>query len=114
VARLPRSVGRGDGIELGIDGDRSVQTSWHAVSEVDPEMLLLKQRYAAEFTDAFKAVLVTLSSDERNVLRLHYLDGLTVEEVAQTLGKTAAAVKALQRRGLSTLRIALEKEGATL
>jgi RNA polymerase sigma-70 factor (ECF subfamily) len=50
----------------------------------DPELQLLKQRFAKEFTDAFKSVLPTLSSDERNVLRLHYLDGLTLEEVGVT------------------------------
>ena len=49
-----------------------------------PEIQLLKQRYAVEFKEAFAAVLVTLSADERNVLRLHYLDGLTLEEVGKT------------------------------
>jgi len=39
---VPEQVRRAGGWELlGADGDRSVQTSWHAVSEVDPEMLLL-------------------------------------------------------------------------
>ena len=39
---VPEQVRRAGGWELlGAAGDRSVQTSWHAVSEVDPEMLLL-------------------------------------------------------------------------
>jgi RNA polymerase sigma-70 factor (ECF subfamily) len=52
--------------------------------ENDPELELLKRRYAAELRAAFVHTLESLSPDERNVLRLHYLDGLTLEEVAAT------------------------------
>ena len=39
---VPEQVRRAGGWELlGTDGDRSVQSSWRAVLEVDPEMLLL-------------------------------------------------------------------------
>jgi iron complex transport system substrate-binding protein len=39
---VPEQIRRAGGWELlGADGDRSVQTTWDAVSEVDPEMLLL-------------------------------------------------------------------------
>lgn len=47
----------------------------------DPEMELLKRRYAADLREAFVATLGALTADERNVLRMHYLDGLTIEEV---------------------------------
>jgi RNA polymerase sigma-70 factor, ECF subfamily len=69
-------------------------------SDHDPEVQLLKQRFAKEFTDAFKAVLVTLSADERNVLRLHYLDGLTIEEV----GKTYRVSRATAARWIASAR----------
>jgi RNA polymerase sigma-70 factor, ECF subfamily len=69
-------------------------------TEHDPEVQLLKQRYAKEFTDAFKSVLVTLSADERNVLRLHYLDGLTIEEV----GKTYRVSRATAARWIASAR----------
>lgn len=49
----------------------------------DPEVLLLKRKYAREFKEAFATVLGSISQDERNVLRLHYLDGLTIEEVGK-------------------------------
>jgi RNA polymerase sigma-70 factor, ECF subfamily len=71
-----------------------------AATDHDPEMMLLKQRFAAEFSEAFKAVLVTLSSDERNVLRLHYLDGLTVEEV----GKVYRVSRATAARWIASAR----------
>jgi iron complex transport system substrate-binding protein len=39
---VPEQIRRAGGWELlGSDGERSVQTTWDAVSEVDPEMLLL-------------------------------------------------------------------------
>jgi RNA polymerase sigma-70 factor (ECF subfamily) len=65
-------------------------------------------------TEQVEALCRRLPDDQRDVLLLRLVSALTVEEVAQTLGKTAASVKALQRRGLATLRLALETEGATL
>ena len=39
---VPEQIRRAGGWELlGADGDRSVQTTWDAIAEVDPEMLLL-------------------------------------------------------------------------
>ncbi len=49
-----------------------------------------------------------LPADQRAVLLLRVLADLTVEQVAQVLGRSVASVKALQRRGLRTLRRRLE------
>jgi RNA polymerase sigma factor (sigma-70 family) len=49
-------------------------------------------------------VCARLPDDQRDVLLLRILADLTVEQVAAVLGKTAPAVKALQRRALTTLR----------
>jgi len=53
-----------------------------------------------------------LPADQRSVLLLRILADLTVEQVATVLGKSVASVKALQRRGLRTLRDRLEREAA--
>ncbi|MEZ2391242.1 RNA polymerase sigma factor [bacterium RCC_150] len=45
-----------------------------------------------------------LGNDQREVLALRIVAGLTVEQVADVVGKTAGAVKQLQRRALLTLR----------
>ncbi|MBB3083393.1 RNA polymerase sigma factor [Geodermatophilus sabuli] len=50
----------------------------------------------------------TLPADQRAVLLLRVLGDLTVDQVAQVLGRSAGSVKALQRRGLRSLRVALE------
>jgi RNA polymerase sigma factor (sigma-70 family) len=54
--------------------------------------------------DDVRAALEGLSPDQRSVLVLRILGGLTVEEVARVLGKRPGAVKALQRRGLAAVR----------
>jgi RNA polymerase sigma-70 factor, ECF subfamily len=55
-----------------------------------------------------------LAPDQRDVLLLRVLGGLTVAEVADVIGKRPGAVKALQRRGLATLERALSREGVPL
>jgi RNA polymerase sigma factor (sigma-70 family) len=49
-----------------------------------------------------------LPTDQRAVLLLRILADLTVEQVAQVMGRSEGSVKALQRRGLRTLRDRLE------
>jgi RNA polymerase sigma factor (sigma-70 family) len=49
-----------------------------------------------------------LPDDQRSVLLLRILADLTVEQVAEVMGRSMASVKALQRRGLRTLREQLE------
>lgn len=59
------------------------------------------------------AILSGLSADQRDVLVLRVVSDLSLAETAEVLGKSYEAVKALQRRGLTALRIALSSpEGA--
>ena len=61
-----------------------------------------------------RQLLSTLSDDQREVLLLRILGDLTVEQVADAIGKRTGAVKALQRRGLAALRRTVEAEGVPL
>lgn len=54
-------------------------------------------------TDA-RTLLNGLSGDQRDVLVLRIFADLTIEQIADLLGKRPGAVKALQRRGLEALR----------
>lgn len=72
--RRGRKEAHADGDEGGEDGMRSAAP--------DPEVDYLKLRYGQEFRAAFGATLAALPTDERNVLRLHYLDGLSLDQVA--------------------------------
>ncbi len=53
------------------------------------------------------ALLDTLTPEQRDVLLLRIVGDLSVEDVARIVGRRSGAVKALQRRGLETLRRAL-------
>lgn len=58
-----------------------------------------------ELTEAyFRRLMVELTAEQRDVLLLRILGGLTVPEVAAAVGKRAGAVEALQRRALAKLR----------
>ena len=49
-----------------------------------------------------------LPEDQRSVLLLRILADLTIEQIAEVMDRSAGAVKALQRRGLRSLRALLD------
>jgi RNA polymerase sigma-70 factor (ECF subfamily) len=57
------------------------------------------------------AALTRLPEDQRQVVELHHLKGLTVAEVAGQMGRTRAAVVGLLFRGLKKLRLLLREGG---
>ncbi len=54
--------------------------------------------------DRVRSMIEKLTPDQSSVLFLRILGGLTVEEVSRAVGKPVTAVKALQRRGLASIR----------
>ena len=61
-----------------------------------------------------QAVLAVLPDDQREVLTLRVVADLSVEQVASIIGRSAGAVKQLQRRGMVSLRAALNERRVTL
>ncbi|MFO0548840.1 MAG: sigma-70 family RNA polymerase sigma factor [Polyangiaceae bacterium] len=59
---------------------------------LDPELALVKEEYRAAFKVAFRAAVEALDPHERNLLRLHLVDGLTLEELARMYGQHRATV----------------------
>jgi RNA polymerase sigma-70 factor (subfamily 1) len=51
--------------------------------------------------------LLRLPDDQRQAVRLLYLDGLTIKEICRQLGRTAPSVRGLIRRGQRKLRVFL-------
>jgi RNA polymerase sigma factor (sigma-70 family) len=51
-----------------------------------------------------RETLASLTGDQREVLLLRVLAGLSIDEVAQAMGKRPGAVKALQHRAVRALR----------
>lgn len=60
-----------------------------------------------------RVVLDRLPEDQREVLVLRLVADLSIEAVAAVMGRSAGAVKQLQRRGLLTVRQELERAGVT-
>ena len=58
-------------------------------------------------TDEVVALLGTLTPEQRDVLLLRFVGDMSVDEVARIVGRRPGAVKALQRRGLESLRRSL-------
>ncbi|MDO9591028.1 MAG: sigma-70 family RNA polymerase sigma factor [Microcella sp.] len=83
---------RGETVELHADEDPRRASS----AEDDAATRLGNQRALA--------LLETLPRDQRDVMVLRVVADLTVEQIADVLGKRPAAVKALQRRALERLR----------
>jgi RNA polymerase sigma-70 factor (ECF subfamily) len=84
-----------------VTDDSEVLTEWSG-GDVEEDALV---RVGAENVERLCG---GLPADQRAVLLLRILADLTVEQVAQVLGRSVASVKALQRRGLRTLRDRLE------
>ena len=61
-----------------------------------------------QLTEQLLAALMRLEPTQSEVITMRFLAGLSLQETALALGKTEAAVKALQYRGLNGLRRALE------
>lgn len=58
----------------------------------DPELDLARHRDGGAFKDALSDALESLETEERTILRLRYVDGLTVERIGRIYGVHAATI----------------------
>ncbi len=83
-------------------------------SATGPELGALKQQYRERFSAAFEAALGELQPAQRNLLRLHYLHGLSIDELGRLLGvhRSSAARRIAKTRQdlLSLTRRRLQAE----
>lgn len=61
--------------------------------------------------DHLRGAISHLTEEQQQVIILKFLQGFSTEEVAQRLGKTSGAVRALQFRALSALRGLMAEQG---
>lgn len=59
--------------------------------------------------EQLQKALARLNSDQRDVILLRFVNGLSINEVARSLDKSEDAIKGLQRRALSSLREILDE-----
>ena len=60
---------------------------------------------------ALREAIGTLTDEQQQVVILRFIEGQSIETVADTMGKNANAIKALQHRALRTLAGRLERAG---
>ncbi len=60
--------------------------------------------------EKIRGALAAIDPRQREVVELRFLAGLSLQEVADALDESVAAVKSLQHRGLQALRAALPEE----
>jgi RNA polymerase sigma-70 factor (ECF subfamily) len=82
----------------------------------DSELQVLAERYRGEVKAAFQEAFTALSAVERNLLRLHYLDGLTIDEIAamKRVHRSTAArriVRCCEQVASRTHRLLVERLG---
>jgi RNA polymerase sigma-70 factor (ECF subfamily) len=73
-----------------------------AAAETAPEI------DSAELVDQIRALIPTVSLSSRAVLILHYVEGLSLDEVAAILDLPSGTVKSRLAYGLATIRRKLE------
>ncbi|AUX39398.1 transcriptional regulator [Sorangium cellulosum] len=72
-------------------------------SAPDPELAFLKAHYRDEVSQALKDAFAGLPADERNVLRLYFLDGLGIDKIAAVYGVHRATAARWVTRGREAL-----------
>lgn len=81
----------------------SVEDANPAVGPTQGEALARKGR-----VDRARAALMQLTPLQQKVILLRFLEGMSLQEVAQVLERTVGSVKALQHRAVSSLQRVLE------
>lgn len=123
--RLRRYAGRGslEGWLLVVLGRRAYKVAQAARAAVEfddvllgdlatdnqPELELLKQRFRGLFSEAFRAAIARLTVRQRNLLRQHYLDQLSLDE----LGLLYRSHRSTVARWLADARTSLLDETRT-
>jgi RNA polymerase sigma-70 factor (ECF subfamily) len=83
---------------------RTQVVSAEYVKITDPRTNLEERALVNSDLDTIRLALVDLKEDYQNVIIWHYLDGLSIQEVAKLLGRTEEATRVLLSRALKTLR----------
>jgi len=89
AAREAGKVRRADTAAMPVDDDALFDA---LVAHDDPELAAIKHDAALAFRAAFLATVAELERTERTVLRLHILDGLTIDDIAPMYGVHRATV----------------------
>ena len=104
---LARDAGRERSLEIEMEHSASRLERLLAADQTSPSERAVRGEDLLRLAQA----LATLPEDQRRVVELHYLEGLTVAEVAERIGRSRPAAVGLLFRGLKRLRESLRGPG---
>ncbi|HEU4868665.1 MAG TPA: RNA polymerase sigma factor [Actinomycetota bacterium] len=82
----------------------SAPAEFQALEQVAPTGNAEEEALGRLSVGEIRRVLDALSDDQRDIMLLRIVGGLTLEETAGVVGKRIGSVKALQRRAIATIR----------
>jgi RNA polymerase sigma-70 factor (ECF subfamily) len=105
-ARGKRDVSRERSLEAALDASSARLTMFLAADQSSPSHRAVRSEQLLLLAKA----LENLPETQREAIELHYWQGLTLAEIGERLGRSAAAVAGLLHRGLKRLKSDLGDE----
>jgi RNA polymerase sigma-70 factor (ECF subfamily) len=102
-----RDVGREQSLQHALDESSARLESLLSVDRQSPCQQAVRQEDLLRLVEA----LGRLPDDQRSAVELHHLEGHTLAQTAEALGRTRSAAASLVFRGLRSLRWMLDEEG---
>jgi RNA polymerase sigma-70 factor (ECF subfamily) len=93
---------------------RTAPLPTEVLAELGPRGDAEQEALRALAEERVREAIAPLTRDQRHVLFLRIIGGLTIDEIATVLGKRPGAVKALQARAVRTLERRLSSGAVTL
>jgi RNA polymerase sigma-70 factor (ECF subfamily) len=100
LGRQRRDVRREWSIQAAVEQSSARLESWLAADQTSQSQGAIRSDQVVELADA----IANLHEAQREVPTLHHLQGWTLDQVADHLGRSPAAVAGLIKRGLRALR----------
>jgi RNA polymerase sigma-70 factor, ECF subfamily len=105
--RARRDVTRERSLEAALDRSSVLIGSCLAAPQSSPSAQAQRHEEAVRLA----AALATLPDPQREALVLRYYQGQSIDDISQRLGRSAAAVAGLLKRGIRALRTLLDQRG---
>lgn len=106
LTREKRDVRREQSMQAAIDQSSQRMEQWIAGEESTPATKAIRNEQLL----AVSNVIASLPEPQQEALAMHYLQGMTMPEIAEQLDRTRSSVAGLLRRALATLRETLEQD----